>query len=118
MDYKKRQYLLEKLNGDNTPFEEMKSALRIIGDKWSSLILICLFSGDSRFRDIQASLPSLNPRTLSKRLKVLEEAGLVTKQKFKEFPPRTIYTPTQKAYDLKEALAELHKWAKKYYPDC
>lgn len=118
MDVKKRQYLIDKLSQDTGPFEEVKSALKIIGDKWSALILICLFSGDSRFKDIQETLPNLNPRTLSKRLKTLESAGLITRQKFDEFPPRTVYTPTPKAHDLREALVELRKWAKKYYSDC
>lgn len=113
------QEILDKLQAEPGPFLEMKSALKIIGDRWSSLILICLFNGDSRFKDIEKSLPKLNPRTLSKRLRTLEEAGLITRQKFNEFPPRTVYSPTQKAHDLKRALTELKNWAHKYYhEDC
>ena len=111
-----RKELIRKLQEEpSSSLQEMKNALKIIGDKWSGLILLCLFSGDSRFKDIGESLPKMSPRTLSKRLKVLEEAGLITKQRFDEFPPRPVYAITPKARDLKKVFIELKHWAHKYY---
>lgn len=107
--------LICRLQQDDGPFQELQSTLKIIGDKWSVLILVCIFNRLSRFHEIEEALPDLNPRTLSKRLKNLETNGLITKQTFREFPPRVVYSPTQKAHDLRAAITELRKWARKYY---
>ncbi len=95
-------------------FLEIKQALHIIGDHWSGLILLCLLEEPRRFSDIEKLNPGISPRTLSRRLQMLEEFGLITKTHFKEFPPRTMYQVTTKAIELKEALMGLKKWAKKY----
>lgn len=102
------------LQSDNKEYAEFKRALEIFGDKWSAVILLCLFQKSQRFVDIQRFAEGISPRTLTQRLHSLEEFGLITRQEFKEFPPRTEYTLTQKAHDLRAALVELKKWAKKY----
>lgn len=104
----------QKLQADSATYDEFRTALKIIGDKWSVLILIGLFQNPQRFTDIASNCPGLSPRTLTQRLKMLEKAGLITKQSFKEFPPRTEYSITTKARELKSAIIELKKWAKKY----
>jgi len=45
---------------------------------------------------------------------MLEKAGLIIRKKYKEFPPRTEYELTKKAHELKVAILELKKWARKY----
>jgi len=94
--------------------QEIKQALRILGDHWSGLILFCLLEKPQRFGDIQQFSEGISPRTLTKRLQALEEFGLITRQEFKEFPPRTEYCVTKKAIELKESLMGLKKWSKKY----
>lgn len=54
------------------------ATMDIIGQRWTALILRDLCSGPKRFRDFTASLPTLNPRTLSARLDSLEEQGVLT----------------------------------------
>ncbi|HTE22187.1 MAG TPA: helix-turn-helix domain-containing protein [Candidatus Limnocylindria bacterium] len=95
-------------------YAEFKTALGILGDKWSGLVLLCLFDHPRRFVDIQNKTQGINPRTLTQRLHMLEAAGLIEKREYKEFPPRTEYRLTEKAHELKAALHELKKWAKKY----
>lgn len=56
-----------------------KSA-EMIGDKWTLLILRELFFGSSRFNDFQRALPRISPTILSKRLKKLEEDGLIIRK--------------------------------------
>lgn len=56
-----------------------KSA-EMIGDKWTLLILRELFFGASRFNDFQRALPRISPTILSKRLKKLEEDGLIIRK--------------------------------------
>ncbi len=57
----------------------IKSA-EIIGDKWVLLILRELFFGTTRFNDFQRALPRISPTILSKRLKQLEEDGLIIRK--------------------------------------
>lgn len=106
--------LVKKLRADPAPFQAVRTALHIIGDKWSALILLQLFDGPCRFTNVEASLPGLSPRTLSQRLRDLEEFGLITRQEYKEFPPRIEYSLTSKARDLQPVLHELKLWARKH----
>ncbi len=53
------------------------SAMQVIGNKWTALILRDLSSGPKRFKDFETSLPRLNPRTLTLRLRDLQEHGIV-----------------------------------------
>src|ERR1700760_1890820 len=76
------------------------SAMEIIGNKWTALILRDLMSGSKRFCELEKSVGSINPRTLSQRLDDLEAFGIITKQTFAEVPPRTEYTLTEKGQDL------------------
>lgn len=114
MNRKNTTSLIKKFQNDPASYEELRTALQIIGDKWSVLILLCIFNESTRFSDIAAYLPDLNPRTLTAKLRNLESAGLITRHKYKEFPPRIEYALTEKAFDLKNSFAELVKWAKKY----
>lgn len=106
--------LIKKLQSDPEPYQEIRTALQTIGDKWSGLILICLFEKPCRFTDIESLLPGLNPRTLSQRLRDLEDFGLVSRQEYKEFPPRIEYSITSKAEGLKPVMHQLKIWAKKH----
>ena len=95
-------------------YQEVLRALQIFGDRSSTLILVCLLDQPRRFGDIQQQATGISSRTLAKKLLQLEEAGLVRKEEFKEYPPRTEYCVTQKARDLKGAMLGLKAWAKKY----
>jgi DNA-binding HxlR family transcriptional regulator len=103
-----------KIQADGASYEEFRTALKIVGDKWSALILLGLLQNPQRFTEIELNCPGLSPRTLTQRLRMLEKAGLITRKTYKEFPPRTEYAATKKAHELKAALMELKKWAKKY----
>ena len=114
MNREVHNHIIRKLQDDPAPYQEFRTALKIIGDKWSGLILLCLFDHPCRFGEIADTIPGLNPRTLTKRLRNLEQAGLISRREYKEFPPRTEYAPTEKAHELKKAIMELKKWAHKY----
>jgi DNA-binding HxlR family transcriptional regulator len=105
---------MDKSKTINQVHEEVRQALQIVGDRWSGLILICLLEEPMRFIDIQRSAGGVNSRTLTQKLRALEAAGLIERQTYKEYPPRTVYRVTKKARDLKEAISGLKHWAKKY----
>jgi len=91
------------------------SAMEIIGNKWTALILRDLASGPKRFSELEKSVGSINPRTLSQRLDDLERCAILTKQSFHEVPPRIEYTLTQKGKDLIPVLKQMAEWGTKYY---
>lgn len=95
------------------------AAMEIIGNKWTALILRDLFSGPKRFCELEKSVGSINPRTLSQRLDDLEAHGIITRQSFAEVPPRTEYTLTKKGEDLLPILKQMAAWGTTYYDrDC
>ena len=91
------------------------SAMEIIGNKWTALILRDLMSGPKRFCEFERSVGNINPRTLAQRLSDLEEHGIITKQSFAEVPPRTEYTLTDKGHDLLPILKQMAAWGDKYH---
>lgn len=90
------------------------STMEIIGNKWTALILRDLASGCKRFGELEKSVGTINPRTLSQRLDDLEEHGIITKESFAEVPPRCEYTLTKKGEDLVPILQQMAKWGTKY----
>jgi DNA-binding HxlR family transcriptional regulator len=56
------------------------------------------------------NLNGINPRSLSDRLKELENAGLIKKEIFAEIPPRSEYTLTKDGKDLRKAIIPLMNW--------
>ena len=65
------------------PIEELA---RSIGDKWSLLIIRDLMKGCHRFGELQQSVGSISPRTLSARLSKLETLGLIERRVYNEIP--------------------------------
>ena len=91
------------------------TAMEIIGNKWTALILRDLAAGPTRFCALEKSVGKINPRTLSQRLDDLEQHGIITKKSYAEVPPRIEYTLTKKGEDLLPVLKAMSAWGNKYY---
>jgi DNA-binding HxlR family transcriptional regulator len=63
-----------------------------------------------RFGELERDL-GLSPRTLSNRLRSLVEAGLLTRHRYSEIPPRVEYEATEKARELGQLFREMEAWA-------
>jgi DNA-binding HxlR family transcriptional regulator len=72
----------------------------IVCGKWTLLLIRDLAEGRSRFCELERSLLGISPRTLSLRLRALEEEGIVQRQNFSEVPPRVEYALTEKGQAL------------------
>ena len=59
-----------------------------------------LAEGSSRFCELERSLEGISPRTLSLRLRALEEEGIVERHTYPEVPPRVEYALTEKGEAL------------------
>jgi len=72
----------------------------IVCGKWTLLLIRDLADGRSRFCELERSLAGISPRTLSLRLRALEEEGILERQTFPEVPPRVEYSLTEKGCAL------------------
>ncbi len=72
----------------------------IVCGKWTLLIVRDLSEGRSRFCELERSLEGISPRTLSLRLRALEEEGILERQTYPEVPPRVEYGLTEKGRAL------------------
>ena len=72
----------------------------IVCGKWTLLLVRDLSEGRSRFCELERSLAGISPRTLSLRLRALEEEGIVERQMYAEVPPRVEYSLTAKGRAL------------------
>lgn len=84
--------------------------LKIIGSKWTMLILHNLFSGKMRFGELQRSLPNISPKTLSLRLQELEKEGIIKKKIYAEVPLKVEYSLTKKGESLGEIFTKMAEW--------
>jgi DNA-binding HxlR family transcriptional regulator len=89
--------------------------LEIIGDRWTILIVRdLLLKGQRKFLDFELSLTGISPNTLSARLKILEEAGLIQRRFYEQHPPRAEYLLTDKGRELGPVLRALRAWGEKH----
>lgn len=83
----------------------------IIGSKWTAIIVHDLSEGARRFSELERSCPGISPRTLSERLRVLEQEGLITRQSARR---RVDYELTEKGKALLPIIEEMrrfgHQW--------
>lgn len=85
-------------------------ALDLVGDKWTLLIVRDLASGPRRFVELQRVLPGISTEQLRSRLNRMVADGMLTRQRYREVPPRVDYELTPRAQDLLPVLAELARW--------
>lgn len=90
----------------------VEAAARIIGQKWTLQIVHRLLTGDcKRFCELQEELGGVNPSTLSSRLKMLEDEGLVAREQVSSIPPHVEYSLTDKGSELAPVIAEIAVWS-------
>jgi DNA-binding HxlR family transcriptional regulator len=86
----------------------------IVCGKWTLLVIRDLAEGRARFCELERSLESISPRTLSLRLRALEEEGIVARQTFPEVPPRVEYTLTEKGRALVPLVESMRMYGKQW----
>jgi DNA-binding HxlR family transcriptional regulator len=86
----------------------------IIGAKWTALLVHDLSEGPRRFSELEHSCAGISPRTLSERLRALEDDGIVERRSYAESPPRVEYELTAKGDALLPIIEEMrrfgHSW--------
>ena len=85
-------------------------ALDLVGDKWTLLIVRDLASGPRRFVELQRVLPGISTEQLRSRLNRMVADGMLTRQRYREVPPRVDYELTERARDLLPVLGSIARW--------
>ena len=74
-------------------------AAKLLGDKWTLIILRDLGQGCCRFKDLERTGEGISPSVLAARLRELEQRGILTRTSYNEIPPRVEYALTEKGRD-------------------
>src|SRR5436305_4248415 len=85
-------------------------ALDLVGDKWTLLIVRDLAGGPRRFVELQRVLPGISTEQLRSRLDRMVADRLLTRQRYREVPPRVDYELTERARDLLPVVGALARW--------
>jgi DNA-binding HxlR family transcriptional regulator len=90
------------------------AALTVLGQKWVMRIVRSLGERTQRFCELQDALGGANSATLSQRLKLLEDEGLVERREVSVVPPWVEYSLTSKGSELRDAIAGIDRWAERW----
>jgi DNA-binding HxlR family transcriptional regulator len=86
------------------------ASAEILGAKWTAVLVHDLSEGPRRFSELQYACPGISPRTLSERLRDLEQGGIVVRHSYAESPPRVEYELTEKGTALLPIIAEMRRF--------
>ena len=89
----------------------------IVCGKWTLLLVKELAEGQSRFCELERALEGISPRTLSLRLRALEEEGIVVRETFSEVPPRVEYALTEKGLALVPIIDDMRAYGARWLFD-
>ena len=82
----------------------------IIGAKWTAILVHDLSEGPRRFSELEHSCCGISPRTLSERLRALEDEEIVVRRSYAESPPRVEYELTDKGEALLPIIDEMRRF--------
>ena len=88
----------------------------IIGAKWTALLVHDLSEGPRRFSELEHSCAGISPRTLSERLRALEDEGIVERRSYAESPPRVEYELTDKGHALLPIIDAMREFGRDWLP--
>jgi DNA-binding HxlR family transcriptional regulator len=91
-------------------FCSVARALDVLGDRWAMLVVRELLLGPKRYTDLLEGLPGVGTNMLVVRLRELEEAGIITREKLPPPAASTVYVLTDDGVALRPVVDELARW--------
>ncbi len=92
----------------------VSKTMKILGSKWTGMILYYLLDGTRRFGELERFLVGISPKTLALRLQELESEGIVVKKVFAEVPLHVEYSLTEKGKSLSDIFRHMELWDKQH----
>ena len=106
--------MLDKTDrGSYGQFCPVAMAAEIFCNRWTALVLRELLSGTTRFNDLRRGVPRMSPSLLSKRLKELEDAGVIRATPTNQ-PGVMDYRPTEAGEELRAVIMQLGFWGQRW----
>lgn len=88
--------------------------LDIFNDRWKLAIIWHLLDSNKRFKDLHQDINEITQKTLTVKLKELEEKNIIHREVFAEVPPKVEYSLTDIGKKLTPVLQEMYKWGTSY----
>jgi DNA-binding HxlR family transcriptional regulator len=98
----------------NRSLSAIQDTLYVLGGKWKLPIIIALFNGPQRFRELQRSLETITPKVLSKELKDLELNEFITRTVYPTTPVTVEYQLTEYSRTLGDVLSSMRDWGEQH----
>lgn len=92
----------------------IEKALAVLDGKWTFRILKELFDGTRRFGELRRNLPRISPKTLSAKLRMLEEQHVIERRVYPTIPPAVEYTLTEKGRSLNPIIRQMKLWGARW----
>ena|SRR5438093_168132 len=89
-------------------------AARVLGNKWTLIILRDLADGPRRFKDLERTGEGVSPSVLTARLRELEHYGLLNRASYNEIPPRVEYSLTDQGCDALRIIDAMRTFGEKW----
>ncbi len=89
-------------------------AAEILGVRWTLVLLRELIAGSTRFNELRRGVPRMSPALLSKRLKELESAGILTRTPVAGEPDVFEYRLTEAGWELKPVVEAAGVWGQRW----
>jgi DNA-binding HxlR family transcriptional regulator/putative sterol carrier protein len=86
-------------------------ALDLVGERWALLVVRELLLGPKRYTDLKNGLPNASPNVIYDRLRELERAGVVKRDKLPPPAGSRVYALTDWGHELEDTVMSLGRWA-------
>lgn len=90
----------------------------IFNDKWKLGIIWHLLEGEKRYKELFEEVSEITQKTLTVKLRELEEKGIIIREVFPEIPPKVVYSLTPIGEKLRPVFAEMFDWGIEYVTEC
>jgi len=88
----------------------VRDALHVLSGKWKLTIIVALFFGSKRFKEMEREITGITAKMLSQELKELEANELVKRTVYDTIPVSVEYELTEYGWTLKPVINALRDW--------
>ncbi len=114
MKDKKRNELIKEViaqpRNQKAEVQALQDTIYVIGGKWKLPIVNSICNGNTRFRDIERSIPGITTRMLSRDLKEMEANKIIKRTVTGTSPVMVEYSPTEYCHSFGDIILEMIQW--------
>lgn len=92
-----------------------RTVIDLLKGKYTIEVLSEIINGSTHYGELLRSINGINPRILAKRLRELEQAGVLIRTVIPLNPPQVTYELSEKGIALKKITNEMNNWHAQYH---